>query len=62
MTDFVVDAMQDTTQCAIKPAEVVGLSVANQACFALALLSPLEPLIPLKRVVECQCKLRLDAE
>ena len=40
MTDFVVAAVQDAAQRAIEQAEVVRLSMADQACFAQALLSP----------------------
>ncbi len=40
MTDFVVDAVQDAAQRAIEQAEVVRLSMADQASFAQALLSP----------------------
>ena len=40
MTDFVVAAVQDAAQRAIEQAEVVRLSLADQECFAQALLSP----------------------
>jgi uncharacterized protein (DUF1778 family) len=40
MTDFVVAAVQDAAQRTIEQAEVVRLSMADQACFAQALLSP----------------------
>ena len=40
MTDFVVSAVQDAAQHAIEQAEVIRLSLADQACFAQALLSP----------------------
>lgn len=40
MTDFIVSAVQDAAQQAIERAEVVGLSLADQECFAQALLSP----------------------
>lgn len=40
MTDFVVTAVQDAAQRAIEQAEVIRLSLANQECFAQALLSP----------------------
>jgi len=43
MTDFVVSAVQDAAQQAIERAEVVRLSLADQKCFARALLSPPEP-------------------
>ena len=40
MTDFVVAAVQVAAQQAIEQAEVIRLSLADQACFAQALLSP----------------------
>lgn len=40
MTDFVVAAVQDAAQRAIEQLDVVRLSLADQACFAQALLSP----------------------
>ena len=43
MTDFVVSAVQDAAQQAIERAEVIRLSLADQECFAQALLSPPEP-------------------
>lgn len=49
MTDFVVSAVQDAAQRAIEQAEVVRLSLADQECFAQALLSPPEPAPALER-------------
>lgn len=46
MTDFVVSAVQDAAQRAIEQAEVVRLSLADQECFAQALLSPPPPPAP----------------
>ena len=43
MTDFVVAAVQDDAQRAIEKAEVIRLSLADQECFAQALLSPPQP-------------------
>lgn len=40
MTDFVVSAVQDAAQRAIEQADVMRLSLADQECFAQALLSP----------------------
>lgn len=40
LTDFVVAAVQDAALRAIEQSEVVHLSLADQACFAEALLSP----------------------
>jgi uncharacterized protein (DUF1778 family) len=45
MTDFVVAAVQEAAQHAIEQAEVIRLSLADQECFAQALLSP-PPLTP----------------
>jgi uncharacterized protein (DUF1778 family) len=49
MTDFVVAAVQDAAQRAIEQAEVIRLSLADQECFAQALLSPPPPAPALKR-------------
>lgn len=49
MTDFVVAAVQDAAQRAIEQAEVIRLSLADQECFAQALLSPPEPAPALER-------------
>lgn len=43
MTDFVVSAVQDAAQRAIEQAEIVRLSLADQECFAQALLAPPPP-------------------
>ena len=51
MTDFVVSAVQDAAQHAIEQAEVMRLSVADQACFVKAMLSPPKPSAALKRAV-----------
>ena len=49
LTDFVVSAVQDAAQRAIEQATVIRLSLADQECFAQALLSPPEPTPALKR-------------
>lgn len=49
MTDFVVSALQDAAQQATERAEVVRLSLADQECFAQALLSPPKPAPALER-------------
>lgn len=49
MTDFVVSAVQDAAQRAIEQAEVIRLSLADQECFAQALLSPPKPVPALER-------------
>lgn len=43
MADFVVTAIQEAAQRAIEQAEIVRLSLADQECFAQALLSPPKP-------------------
>ncbi len=40
MTDFVISAVQEAAQRAIEQSEVMRLSMADQMCFAEALLSP----------------------
>ena len=40
VTDFVVTAVQDAAQRVIEQAEIVRLSLADQRCFAQALLAP----------------------
>jgi uncharacterized protein (DUF1778 family) len=49
MTDFVVAAVQEVAQRAIKQADVIRLSLADQECFAQALLSP-QPVPALARL------------
>jgi uncharacterized protein (DUF1778 family) len=49
MTDFVVAAVQEAAQHAIEQAEVIRLSLADQECFAQALLSPPPPTPALQR-------------
>ncbi len=62
MTDFVVAAVQDAAQHAIEQAEVVRLSLADQECFAQALLSPPEPAPALQRAFERRRRLLRSAE
>jgi uncharacterized protein (DUF1778 family) len=57
MTDFVVSAVQDAARRAIEQAEVVRLSLADQECFAQALLSPPRPSPALKRAFNRRRKL-----
>lgn len=59
MTDFVVSAVQDAAQRAIEQAEVIRLSMADQQCFADALLSPPKPQPALKRALARRSKLLL---
>ena len=57
MTDFVVAAVQDAAQRAIEQAKVIRLSLADQECFAQALLSPPPPSPALKRAFARRGKL-----
>ena len=57
MTDFVVAAVQDAAQRAIEQAEVIRLSLADQECFAQALLSPPQPPPALERAFARRRKL-----
>jgi len=49
MTDFVVSVVQEAAQRTIEQAEVVRLSLADQECFAQAMLSPAKPNAALER-------------
>jgi uncharacterized protein (DUF1778 family) len=57
MTDFVVAAVQDAAQRAIEQAGVIRLSLADQECFAQALLSPPQPAPALERAFARRRKL-----
>ena len=57
MTDFVVEAVQDAARQAVQQAEVVRLSLADQECFANALLRPAKPAPALKRAFARRRKL-----
>jgi len=57
MTDFVVAAVQEAAQRAIEQAEVIRLSLADQECFAQALLSPPKPAPALERAFVRRSKL-----
>ena len=57
MTDFVIAAVQDAAQHAIEQAEVIRLSLADQECFAQALLSPPKPAPALERAFARRSKL-----
>ena len=61
MTDFVVAAVQDAAQRAIEQSGVIRLTLADQECFATALLSPPKPTAALKRAFARRKKL-LGAE
>jgi len=49
LTDFVISAAQDAARRAIEQSEVIRLSLADQECFAQALLAPPKPAPALKR-------------
>lgn len=49
MTDFVVAAVQEAAQRAIEQAGIVRCSLADQECFAQALLVPPQPNLALER-------------
>lgn len=49
LTDFVVSAAHEAAQRAIAEADLIRLSVADQACFADALLAPPPPSPALQR-------------
>jgi len=57
MTDFVVSAVQDAAQRAIEQAEVMRLTLADQECFAQALLAPPQPAPALERAFARRRKL-----
>jgi uncharacterized protein (DUF1778 family) len=57
MTDFVVSAVQDAAQRAIEQAEVIRLTLADQECFARALMAPPEPAPALERAFARRRKL-----
>ncbi|QSA99346.1 DUF1778 domain-containing protein [Methylococcus sp. EFPC2] len=57
MTDFVIAAVQEAAQRAIEEADVIRLSLADQECFARALLSPSAPAPSLKRAFARRKKL-----
>ena len=57
MTDFVVSAVQEAAQRAIEQFEIMRFSLADQACFAQALLAPPEPAAALQRAFARRQKL-----
>jgi len=57
MTDFIVAAVQDAAQRAIEQAEVIRLSLADQECFAQALMERPPPTPALKRAMARRRKL-----
>jgi len=57
MTDFVVAAVAEAAQQAIERTEVMRLSLADQQCFARALLEPPQPTPALERALSRSRKL-----
>ena len=57
ITDFVVSTAQEAAQRVIEQTEVMRLSMADQHCFAEALLAPPEPNAALKRAFQRRSKL-----
>lgn len=57
MTDFVVTAVQEAAQRAIEHADVIRLSLADQECFAQALLTPSQVTDALGRAFDRRDKL-----
>jgi uncharacterized protein (DUF1778 family) len=57
ITDFVVTAVQAAAQRAIEQSDLIRLSMADQACFAQALLAPPAPTPALERAFERRNKL-----
>lgn len=57
LTDFVVSAVQEAAQRAIEQADFIRLTLADQECFAAALLSPPKPAPALKRAFARRRKL-----
>jgi uncharacterized protein (DUF1778 family) len=57
MTDFVISAVQNAAQHAIEQADVIRLSLADQECFAQALLSPPKQAPALERAFVRRSKL-----
>ncbi len=60
ITDFVVSAVQEATRRAIEQSEIIHLSLADQECFAQALLSPPGPVPALERAFARRRKLLGD--
>ncbi|MBE7942262.1 MULTISPECIES: DUF1778 domain-containing protein [Ramlibacter] len=57
MTDFVVSAVQEAAQQAIEQADLIRVSLADQECFAQALLAPPKQSPALKRAFKRRSKL-----
>lgn len=57
MTDFVVAAVQDAARRAIDQTDVIRMALADQECFAQALLTPPAPTPALERAFARRRKL-----
>ncbi len=57
VTDFVVSTVQEAARQTIQQPEILTLSLADQECFAKALLSPPKPNAALKRAFKRHDKL-----
>lgn len=57
MTDFVISAVQEAAQRAIEQSDLMRLSLADQACFTDALISPPKATPTLKRAFARRQKL-----
>lgn len=57
VSGFVVSAVQQAAQRTIERADVIRLSLADQECFAQALLAPAKPNPALLRAIEGRRKL-----
>jgi uncharacterized protein (DUF1778 family) len=57
MTDFVAMAVQDAAQRVIAEADVIRLSLADQECFAQALLAPPQTTLALEKAFANRQKL-----
>lgn len=57
MTEFVVSAVQEAALQAIEKSEIIKLTMADQECFANALLSPPKPAKAMQRAFTRRRKL-----
>lgn len=61
VTDFVIDAVQTAVQRAFDNEDLIRLTVADQECFAQALITPAKPNTALKRAFAHRRKIVRDA-
>ncbi|NLR73681.1 type II toxin-antitoxin system TacA family antitoxin [Leeia aquatica] len=57
INDFIVAAVHDAAKNAIEHTDIIRLSLADQLCFAQALLSPPDQAGPLRHALVCRDKL-----